>query len=302
MKRTTAFIVTALAALFICAAPMAASDQNKVYLITMDQMDQHWASMDAGARKAAEAAGSIDYVWEAPDAKDDAKQIEIVNNAVAAGAKVILVAASGPNAITASLKAADAAGVKIIYVDSPADFPGVATFATNNKAAGRTAGETLLKALKDKGVTKGQIGIVSVNAATQSTLDRDEGFREAFQGSAFQLLPTQYGDGDVLKSKEFADAFITQGAVGLFGTNEGSTTGVGNAIAEDGNQVLGVGFDNSDSVRGLIQSGALLGAMVQNPEVMGARGIEAAMAVLGGGYQGETLVDTGVTVMTKDNM
>ncbi|MDR2726270.1 MAG: substrate-binding domain-containing protein [Candidatus Adiutrix sp.] len=302
MKKTTALVLACLAAIFLCAAPAFAADKHKVFLITMDQMDQHWANMDFGARKAAEEAGNIDYAWMAPDIKDDAKQIEIVNNAVAAGAEVILIAANGPNAVTAALKEANGAGVKIIYVDSPAEFPGLATFATNNKAAGKTAGEVLVKALKDKGVTKGRIGVVSVNAATQSTVDRENGFREAFKGSAFELLPSQYGEGDVARSKDIAANFITQDVVGIFGANEGSTVGVGNAIAEDGNQVLGVGFDNSDSIRGLIRSGALLGAMVQNPDVMGAKGVEAAAAVLGGGYKGEKMVDTGVTVMTKDKL
>ncbi|MDR3038504.1 MAG: substrate-binding domain-containing protein, partial [Candidatus Adiutrix sp.] len=104
MKKTTALVLTALAALALFAAPAVAADRHKVYLITMDQMDQHWAGMDAGAKKAAEKAGNIDYVWKAPDIKDDAKQIEIVNNAVAAGAEVILIAANGPNAVTAALK------------------------------------------------------------------------------------------------------------------------------------------------------------------------------------------------------
>ena len=302
MKKAATFIMYALASMMLCAAPAAAADRHKVYLITMDQMDQYWASMDAGAKAAAEQAGNIDYAWMAPDIKDDAKQIEVVKSAVAAGAKAILIAANGPNAITAALKEADRAGVKIIYVDSPAELPGIATFATNNRAAGRTAGEELLKALQAKGVTKGKVGVVSVNAATQSTVDREAGFREAFKGTPFELLPTQYGEGDADRSKDIAAHFIIQGVVGMFGANEGSTVGVGNAIDEDGSQVLGVGFDNSDSIRGLIASGALLGAMVQNPEVMGAKGIEAAAAALGEGYQGEALVDTGVTVMTKDKL
>ena len=302
MKRTTTLIMTALAALFLCAAPAAAAEKHKVYLITMDQMDQYWAKMEAGAQKAAEQAGNIDFVWMAPDIKDDTKQIEVVNEAVAAGAKVILVAANGPNAITAALQNADGAGVKIIYVDSPAEFPGIATFATNNKAAGRAAGGELLKAFKRKGLTTGKVGIVSVNAATQSTVDREAGFREAFKGSRFELLPTQYGEGDADRSKDIAAHFIIQGVVGMFGANEGSTVGVGNAIDEDGNQVLGVGFDGSDAIRGLIASGALLGTMLQNPEVIGAMGIEAAAAVLGDGYKGESLVDTGVSFITKDKL
>ena len=47
-------------------------------------------------------------------------------------------------------------------------------------------------ALEAKGVKEGKIGIVSVNAATTSTVDRDEGFRSAFEGTAFEILETQY--------------------------------------------------------------------------------------------------------------
>ena len=75
--------------------------------------------------------------------------------------------------------------------------------------------------------------------------------------------------------------------------------GAGNAIKEDGNKVVGVGFDNSDAIRNLIKSGSILCAMVQNPEVMGEMGMKCAAAVLGAGYTGPKLVDTGVTVTDK---
>ena len=101
-----------------------AGGNHKIYLITMDQMDQHWVNVDAGCKKAVEELGNVDYTWLAPDVKDDAKQIECINNAVAGGAEAILLAANGPDAVTAALEEADAAGVKIVYVDSAADFPG----------------------------------------------------------------------------------------------------------------------------------------------------------------------------------
>ena len=62
----------------------------------------------------------------------------------------------------------------IIYVDSPANFDGaVQTLATNNKNAGVLAGEQMLAALEAKGITEGTIGIVNVNAATDSTAQRE---------------------------------------------------------------------------------------------------------------------------------
>ncbi|MDR1744665.1 MAG: substrate-binding domain-containing protein, partial [Planctomycetota bacterium] len=85
----------------------------KVYLVTMDQMDQHWTNVDAGCKKAVAEVGGINYTWMAPDMKDDNKQIEIINNTVAAGADVILLAANGPTSVTSALREADSAGVKI---------------------------------------------------------------------------------------------------------------------------------------------------------------------------------------------
>lgn len=300
MRKT--IVALALALVLAAFAGQAMAGTYRIFLITMDQMDQHWANVDAGCKKTVAELGDVNYTWMAPDIKDDAKQIEVINNAVAAGAQAILLAANGPDAVTMALREAEDAGVKILYVDSPADFPAVATFSTDNKAAGKTAGMEMIKALKAAGKTSGKIGVVNVNAATASTVAREAGFRDAFQGSGYEILATQYGEGDVAKSKDIAANYIIQGCVGIFGANEGSTTGAGNAIQEDGNKIIGVGFDNSDSIRGLIRGGSLLCSMVQNPSVMGAMGIKAARESLAGGYNGPKAVDTGVTVMTKDKL
>lgn len=284
------------------AEPEPAKETYKVYLITMDQMDQHWVTVDKGCQKAVAELGKIDYQWLAPDVKDDAKQIECINNAVAGGADAILLAANGPVAVQSALEEAQAAGVKIIYVDSPADFPAIATFATDNKAAGTIAAQEMIKALEAEGITEGKIGIVNVNAATASTVAREEGFREAFKDTKFEILETQYGEGDAAKSKDIAANYITQGCVAIFGANEGSTVGTGNAIMESGEKVIGVGFDKSDAILNLIKEGHLLCTMAQNPDVMGYEGMKAAFQALTGQYTGPDYVDTGVSVITKADL
>ena len=270
----------------------------KIALITMDSIDQHWITLKEGAEKVAKELG-VELVFMAPNTKDDAQQIEQVNNAVAAGCNAIIVAANGPDAISSALKEASAAGVKIVYVDSPANVEAEATFSTDNTAAGKTAGETMLKALTDKGITSGKIGIVNVNAATASCVARENGFRSAFEGTGFELLETQYGEGDAAKSQGIAENYITQGVVGIFGCNEGSTNGAGNAVKAAGAEVVCVGFDKSDAILGLIQDGYILATMAQNPDVMGAEGVKAAVAALNGENLGGAVTDTGVSVLTK---
>lgn len=270
----------------------------KLALITMDSIDQHWITLKEGAEKTAKELG-VELVFMAPNTKDDAQQIEQVNNAVAAGCDAILVAANGPDAISSALKEASAAGVKIVYVDSPANVPAEATFSTDNTAAGKTAGKTMIAELTAKGVTSGKIGIVNVNAATASTVARETGFRSAFKGTGFELLETQYGEGDAAKSQGIAENYITQGVVGIFGCNEGSTNGAGNAVKAADVDVVCVGFDKSDTIMGLIQDGYILATMAQNPDVMGAEGVKAAVAALNGENLGGAVTDTGVSVLTK---
>ena len=270
----------------------------KIALITMDSIDQHWVTLNEGAQKAAKELGvTVDFM--APNTKDDAQQIECVNNAVSGGYNAIIVAANGPDAISSALKEAQSKGVKIVYVDSPANVDAEATFSTDNFAAGTTAGKTMIDALKAAGVESGSIGIISVNNATASTVSRDEGFRAAFEGTGYTLLETQFCEGDAAKAQSIAENFITEGVVGIYGCNEGSTTGAGNAIKASGKSIVGVGFDKSDAIMGLINDGYLLATMAQNPDVMGYEGVKAAVDALNGNSLGGAVTDTGVSVLTK---
>ncbi|MCI9430628.1 MAG: substrate-binding domain-containing protein, partial [Lachnospiraceae bacterium] len=280
------------------ASSTTASKAWKIALITMDSVDQHWVSVNEGAQAKAKELG-VEVTLMAPNVKDDAQQIECINNAVAGGYEAIMVAANGPDSISGALQEAISAGIKIIYIDSPANVEAEATFSTDNKAAGKKAGEEMLKALKDAGITSGDIGIVNINAATNSTVMREEGFREAFDGAGFNLLETQYGEGDAAKSQSIAENYITQGVVGIFGCNEGATTGTGNAIKASGKDVIGVGFDKSDAILNLVDDGYLLCTMAQNPDVMGSMGVEACVKVLEGESLGGAVTDTGVSVLTK---
>lgn len=277
----------------------ASGKEWKIALITMDSIDQHWVTLNEGAQAEAEKLG-VEVTFMAPNTKDDAQQIECVNNAVAGGYDAIMVAANGPDAISSALKEAQDAGVKIVYVDSPANVEAEVTFSTDNKAAGQTAGEEMKKALEAAGVTSGDIGVINVNAATDSCVSREEGFRAAFEGSDFNILETQYGEGDAAKSQSIAENYITQGVVGIFGCNEGSTTGAGNAIKASGNaDIIGVGFDKSDAIMNLIADGHLLCTMAQNPDVMGSSGVDACVKALEGEDFGGAVTDTGVSVLTK---
>lgn len=296
-----ASMIGCLAATPVLADETVKADGDyKIALITMDSVDQHWVSLKEGAEEEAKADGvTVDFM--APDVKDDAKQIECINNAVAGGYDAILVAANSEDAVSGALQEAVDAGIKIVYVDSPANVEAEATFSTDNKAAGKTAGEEMIKALEDKGIKDGSVGIVNINTSTNSTIQREEGFREALEGTDYELLETQYCEGDAAKAQTIAENYITEGVVGIFGANEGAATGTGNAIKASGSdEIVGVGFDKSDTLKGLIEDGYLVCTMAQNPDQMGKLGVQACIKALNGEDLGGEVTDTGVSVLTKE--
>lgn len=296
-----ASMIGCLAATPVLADETVKADGDyKIALITMDSVDQHWVSLKEGAEEEAKADGvTVDFM--APDVKDDAKQIECINNAVAGGYDAILVAANSEDAVSGALQEAVDAGIKIVYVDSPANVEAEATFSTDNKAAGKKAGEEMIKALEDKGIKDGSIGIVNINTSTNSTIQREEGFREALEGTDYELLETQYCEGDAAKAQTIAENYITEGVVGIFGANEGAATGTGNAIKASGSdEIVGVGFDKSDTLKGLIEDGYLVCTMAQNPDQMGKLGVQACIKALNGEDLGGEVTDTGVSVLTKE--
>ena len=298
-----ASMIGCLAATPVLADETVKADGDyKIAVITMDSVDQPWVSLKEGAEEEAKADDvTVDFM--APDVKDDAKQIECINNAVAGGYDALMVAANSEDAVSGALQEAIDAGMKLVYVDSPANVEAEATFSTDNKAAGKTAGEEMIKALEDKGVKDGSIGIVNINNSTNTAIQREAGFREAFEGTDYELLETQFCEGDAAKAQTIAENYITEGVVGIYGTNEGASTGVGNAIKASGSdEIIGVGFDKSDTLKGLIEDGYLVCTMAQNPDQMGKLGVQACIKALNGEDLGGEVTDTGVSVLTKESL
>lgn len=292
------------------AAPAASGDAMHITLITMDQMDVHWVKMEKAARAKVEdlkgQGKNIEYDWLAPEKKDNAQQIAQIETAINNGSDVIIISVNDSTACNDALQSALDKGIKLIYVDATASLEPSATFATDNFAAGKIAGEEMLARLEAAGISEGTIGLVSAQAGVQSCIDRVDGFVSAFEGnSAFTMSEVQYSDGDAVKAQELTSALINDGVVAVYGANDGATNGAANAVKEanaSGSNIVCVGFDNSSSNRAHVKDGELLAFMAQNPGTMGEKAIEAAVKLMEGETLSETKVDTGVSVVTVDNV
>lgn len=311
MKKVWALILALVMVMTLvaCGGGKAADDTIDITLITMDQMDVHWVKLEAAAKAEVEALKAegkkINYTWLAPEKKDNAQQIAMIETATNNGADVIIISVNDSTACNDALQAALDKGIKLIYVDATASLEASAVFATDNYAAGAKAGESMLAYLADAGITEGKIGLVSAQAGVQSCIDRVDGFVSAFEGTAYTFSEVQYSDGDAVKAQELTTALIQDGVVAVYGANDGATNGAANAVMEanaNGASILCVGFDNSSSNRAHVENGELLAFMAQNPNVMGEKAIEAAVALMEGKELAETNVDTGVSVVTVDNV
>lgn len=310
MKKLIALFLAMLmvASLFVGCSESKGDTMN-ITLITMDQMDVHWVKLHKAAEDKAnelKAAGKdINFKWLAPEKKDNAQQIQMIETAVNDGADVIIISVNDSTACNDALNNAKANGVEIIYVDATATVEAAATFATDNYAAGAQAGAEMLKILTDAGVTEGQIGLVSAQAGVQSCIDRVDGFVSAFEGTAYTFSEVQYSDGDAVKAQDLTAALINDGVIAVYGANDGATNGAANAVKEAnaaGANIFCVGFDNSSSNRAHVRDGELLAFMAQNPGVMGSKAVEAAVQLLEGTKLNGEVVDTGVSVVVKDNV
>ncbi len=279
------------------AAPEA---RYKLYLITKDQGTPYWQQIDAGCRQAVEEMGDIAYKWIAPLNHGAKEQGACVDQAVADGANAIVISAISPTEINENLKKAAAAGVKIVYVDDDATVEGVASLKTDNVLAGRTAGETMQKALAAAGIRSGTIGLATMGMH-QNQMERDQGFRETFQGSSFTVAPTVYMNNDRDSIKHFVRE--NPDFVGFFGANGQTTFAISEQIKESGSKQIVIGFDTADFTMAMIQEGVIYATMQQNPRQMGHDGTVIAVKALKGEYKETNVrVSMKVNVITKDKI
>jgi ribose transport system substrate-binding protein len=78
---------------------------------------------------------------------------------------------------------------------------------------------------------------------------------------------------------------------------------VGRALAQTGKagKVVGIGFDGTQDLQGFVKDGTLAGIVVQGSYQMGEKGIETVSKLIKK-EKVEKFVDTGVVVVTKDNI
>lgn len=270
----------------------------RIAVIATDQTNSAHSHLVEGAMKAAEELG-CEVVDLTPVFRSDEEQIRQIIRAVSDDCDAIMILAIDAGEVRAALQETVQAGVKVICLDTPADAGEAVSVVVDSEAVGKTAGELMMAELEAREITEGIIGIIGTNEEDASALQREAGFRGVFEGTAYELAETQYGEGDAALSHMIADAAIRHDVAGIFACNEGAAIGAGNAAEANHADIPVVGFGTSERIQEMVDSGVVLACVTQNLCDMGYEGIRAACVLLKGGQLDGQILMIDPYILTK---
>jgi fructose transport system substrate-binding protein len=176
-----AILKTALISVGLMALATTAQAATGACLITKNNTNPFFVKMKQGAEEGAKAAGVDLQSFAGEKDGDAAPQITAIENCVAAGVKGILITPSNDD-VGPALKAARAAGILVISLDTPLGDPEGQdmTFATDNFEAGLLIGKWAKAQLGDK-AADAKIAMLDINKDNISVdVLRDTGFLTGF--------------------------------------------------------------------------------------------------------------------------
>ncbi len=285
----------------------AAQDSNdstyEIAVIPKGLSHQFWTTVKSGAEAAASEMGAT-VIWNGPEKETDiAKQISIVEDMISRKVDAIVMAACDADALVDLVAQAQGAGIAVVTIDSGVNSDLPSSFvATDNVAGAKAAAEELVRLIGGSG----EVGLLPfVPGAATSDL-REQGFKDGIAAHPeVNLAVTLYSYSDVAKGMSAVEDMLTShpNLKGIFAANEPGAIGAAEAIRGAGKsgQVKVVAFDASENELAALESGDIQALIVQNPFQMGYSGVKAAIDTIKG-QPVEKRIDTGVTVVTKENL
>jgi ribose transport system substrate-binding protein len=277
--------------------------KRKIAFIPKGTSHNFWQTMKQGAEKAA-AEENVELVWVGPsNEKDIVEQVNIVQNQITAGVDGIVLAATDAEALVAPVEAALAKNIPVITVDSGIKKDIAHCYiATDNVEGGRRAAEALAKAIGEKG----KVGLMLFMKGSVSNDEREKGFKEGLKKYPNITLASELYANDPAESVSKVTNMMTASPdiVGIFAANEPNGTGVANYLkqAKKEGQIKLVAYDSSPDEIKFLEEGTIQALIVQDPYRMGYEGIKTALKAIRKETIEKKFIDSGVMVITKENM
>jgi len=304
--KLTLFLALCLLTIFTATACNRGAGNGKKTIAVIPKGVSHhfWQSVKAGA----DAAGkdlNVDIIWKgAAQETDIAGQINIVEDMINRRVDGIVLAPSHGDSLVPMVERAQNQNIPVTIFDSGISTEKYLSYvSTDNRHGGEVAAERMGEKLGGKG----KVAILGVKKGSVSTDEREQGFESVIKQKFpnIQIVQWLYGEANATKSLSVAEDILTAhpDLNGLFASNESSIVGAVRAVRQRnlGGKVLLVGFDSSPDLVQNVREGAIDSLVLQNPFKMGYEGVQTVVDKLAGKTP-ERRIDTGVKLLTKDNM
>jgi ribose transport system substrate-binding protein len=291
------------------------SARYRIVVIPKGTTHNFWKSIHAGALKAAKERGDIDIVWDGPTREDERQeQRNIVERYANEHVSAIVLAPCDRRTLVAPVESALAQGIPVVIIDSGLESSPAITgsdkylgyVATDNKQGGVLGAEKMGELFKGK--AKARVLLLRYQAGSESTEQREEGFKEKIrQYPNIELIVPEDEAGATVDSAQKASERVLSNHPdldGIFTVNESSTTGMLQALRGLNRirQVKLVGFDGSALLIDALRSGELEGLVLQDPFDMGYRSVLRAVDALQGRPPREPVLHTNLQLATGANV
>ena len=310
MKKTTTTLL--LSALTLATSGAFAAGEPVIGLITKTETNAFFVKMKEGAEAEAKKLGAKLLTAAGKSDGDTAGHITALENMAAAGAKTILITASG-DAIAPTVKKLQAKGVQVIALDSP--FEGAdALFATDNYKAGVLIGQYAKAAMGGK---PAKIATLDLFPGHPVGAQRHNGFMKGFGLAAADAKSNELStDASIVcMADSFGDQAKGQTAMEnclqknpdinvVYTINEPAAAGAFNALKKAGKE-KGVTILSVDGgCQGIrdTASGIITATSQQYPLKMAALGVAAGVSYAKGGKKSSGYTDTGVTLISAKSI
>lgn len=287
------------------AAASKEDDQTaiKIGCVVKFQHEFYTALMD-GAKQAAEEMGCEIETMAPSSPSDVTGQVQMVEDLVAKGIDILLIAPNQAETLKNVLDTAVAKGVKIVAVDTDLpDYEDKTAFVGTGNYEAVKYGAAELTALLPEGanvvVLRGPLGDANHELRSAGAVDGLEeagcNVLEVFDAESTAEKASAATEDFLLKYKnEGIDAFLC--------CDDEMAVGAVTAIKQAGKaeDILVTGYDGNAAAVELVGSQEMAFDLAQNPFEMGRKGVEVGVkAVKGEDF--ESTIDTGVQIITKEN-
>jgi len=312
--RKTLFVLLALTLVATAAGCNRAKTNGKkltIAVIPKGTSHEFWKSIHAGAIKAQRELSTngaeVEIIWKGPLREDDRdQQIQVVEGFTSQGVNGIVLAPLDNRALARPVEEAKSAGVPTVIIDSALESNSIVSFvATDNRKGGMLGADRLGELLGGKG----KVILLRYAEGSASTEEREAGFLDEMKQKYpnIELVSTiQHGGATRDSAKTASESLLNKfgdDVQGIFCPNESTTAGMLSALQDAGKagKVMFVGFDATQMFVDAMKAKQLQGIVVQNPFNMGYLGVRTIVESLQG-KSVEKRVDTGVTIITPDNL